>query len=81
MTETPVVNTAAAIVRRPRKPKPVWVRWPDDKLLDVRMCDLGVTIDGTPLERRITQVQQELTDRGINFKPHFWLSDEWFTPD
>lgn len=81
MTETPVVNAAAAIVRRPRKPKPVWVRWPDDKLLDVRMCDLGVTIDGTPLERRITQVQQELTDRGINFKPHFWLSDEWFTPD
>ena len=79
MSDT-LVPTASA-PRRPRKPKPVWVSWPDDTLLDVRLCDLGVTIDGTPLERRIAEVQQELTDRGISFRPHFWLSDEWFTPD
>ena len=66
---------------KPRKRKPVWVSWPDDKLLDVRMCDLGVSIDGTPLERRISEVRKELSGRGIDFSPHFWLSDDWFTPD
>jgi len=64
-----------------RTRKPVWVSWPDEKLLDVRMCDLGVSIDGTPLERRISEVRQELATRNIDFGPHFWLSDEWFTPD
>ena len=66
---------------KPRKRKPVWVSWPDDKLLDVRMCDLGVSIDGTPLERRISEVRKELNGCGIDFSPHFWLSDDWFTPD
>ena len=66
---------------KPRKRKPVWVSWPDDKLLDVRMCDLGVSIDGTPLERRISEVRKELNGCSIDFSPHFWLSDDWFTPD
>ena len=67
--------------RGPRKKRPVWVRWPDDTLLDVRICDLGVSIEGTSLEPRIAEVCQELRDRGIAFRPNFWLSDEWFTPD
>jgi hypothetical protein len=49
--------------------------------LDLRFCDLGVTLAGTPLERRIERVQGELAGRGLRFRPHFWLSDEWFSPD
>ena len=64
-----------------RRRKPVWVSWPDEKLLDVRMCDLGVAIEDTPLKRRIAEVNQELNERGIHFRPHYWLSDDWFTPD
>ena len=71
---------AAASESRVRK-KPVWAGWPDEKLLDVRMCDLGVTIEGSVLERRIRELNQELEQRGIRFRAHFWLSDEWFTPD
>lgn len=33
------------------------------------------------LERWIRQVARELDDRGLHFRPHYWLSDEWFTPD
>lgn len=62
-------------------PKPEWADWPDEKLLDVRMCDLGVRIEGTELEERIDQLYGELKDRGLQFRPHFWLSDDWFTPD
>lgn len=53
----------------------------DDALLDLRMCDLGVTISGTVIEERIEQLYSELEEREISFRPHFWLSDEWFSPD
>ncbi len=53
----------------------------DDELLDLRFCDLDLTISGTPLERRIEQLFRELHARKMSFRPHFWLSREWFTPD
>jgi Putative zinc-binding metallo-peptidase len=53
----------------------------DEALLEVRMCDLGLTIQGTELEARIAQLNAELEARGLSFRPRYWLSDEWFTPD
>ncbi len=53
----------------------------DDELLSLRMCDLGLKIEGTPLEQRIAHVSRELAAKQIRFRPHFWLSEEWFTPD
>lgn len=47
----------------------------------MRLCDLGVSIEGTWLERPILRVSRELAARGLRVKPHFWLSAEWFTPD
>ena len=58
-----------------------WATWPDERLLDLRLCDLDVKIAGSNLEDRIAQLYQELDDRGLRFHPHFWLSDEWFCPD
>jgi hypothetical protein len=58
-----------------------WAGWPDDKLLDLRICDLGVSIDASGLEPRLHQLDAELEARGLVFRPHSWLSDEWFTPD
>ena len=71
---------AEAADREPLKPD-VWAALSDDALLDVRMCDLGLTIEGTDLEPRIAQLNAELAARGLTFRPHYWLSDEWFTPD
>jgi hypothetical protein len=45
------------------------------------MCDLGLKIEGTWLETRIEQVYGELQKRNLSFRPHFWLSAEWFVPD
>ena len=62
--------------------EPEWASWPDDRLLDLRICDLEVTIEGSTLEPRIAQLQHELADRGLSsFEPHFWLSAEWFSAD
>jgi hypothetical protein len=62
--------------------EPEWASWPDDKLLELRICDLQLTIEGSALEPRIGQLKDELTQRGLTaFDPHFWLSAEWFSPD
>lgn len=45
------------------------------------MCDLKLTLKGTMIERCIEQLHSELAARGINFRPHYWISDEWFSPD
>jgi hypothetical protein len=65
----------------PPRVDPEWVSFSDEQLLGVRMCDLGLTIAGTEVEQRIAAVDQELAGRGLLFRPHYWLSDEWFTPD
>ena len=70
----------AALARSARR-QPTWARWRDEELLDLRLCDLRLDIAGTMLERRITQLYRELAERRIRFRPHFWFSDEWFTPD
>ena len=73
-----MVDTAAA----DRQLKPAdWAGLPDDKLLELRMCDLGVTLEGTELEARIAAIDRELAASGLKFRPRYWLSDEWFTPD
>ena len=58
-----------------------WAVLPDEKLLELRMCDLGLTIEGTDLEGRITRISADLEARGVAFRPRYWLADEWFTPD
>jgi hypothetical protein len=58
-----------------------WTTLSDEKLLEVRMCDLHVAIEGTELEPRIAELNTELETRGLSFRPHYYLSDEWFTPD
>jgi hypothetical protein len=50
------------------------------ELLSVRLCDLNVSIEGTWLEEQIERVRDELAQRDLRFNPHFWLSDEWFSP-
>ena len=58
-----------------------WEGLRHEKLLDVRLCDLGVTIEGTPLQPRIARLHDELAVRGLRLRPHCWLSDEWFSPE
>lgn len=47
----------------------------------MRLCDLPVRIEGTPLEGRVRRLYDELEERDIRFKPHVWLAEEWFSPD
>jgi hypothetical protein len=52
----------------------------EEELLNLRMCDLPLTITGTWLEDCIKQLYKELDNKGITFKPSCYLADEWLTP-
>ena len=65
----------------PRRPlSDTWPDLDDDALLDVRMADLPLAIEST-LAARIEQLREELRARALTCPLHFYLSDEWFTPD
>lgn len=55
--------------------------WTFQQLLDLRFCDLKLRIEGSELEQRVGRLYRELEHRGISFRPHVWLSYEWFSPD
>src|SRR5580693_6919943 len=58
-----------------------WETLSDEQLLSLRFCDLKLSIAGTELERAIERLYGELDTRGIRFRPHCWLAEEWFSPD
>ena len=75
-----------ARAKRPTRRKsgggaPQWASWSDERLLELRMCDLGLRIEGTALEERVRALYANLETSGLRFRPHVWLSDEWFCPD
>jgi hypothetical protein len=77
----PHSRNAANHGRHGRLPKFGWETLSDDQLLSLRFCDLELTIEGTELEPAIERLYGELTTRGIRFRPHCWLAQEWFSPD
>src|SRR5271168_5211319 len=64
----------------PRK-KYFWTSLSDDELLNVRIKDLKVTVEGTWLERCLHALYDELDEHGIRVRPHAWISSEWFSPE
>ena len=73
--------TISAARRPDTAPAYEWESWDDERLLDLRLSDLGLHIEGSGLEERIARLYAELHERGLVFRPHVWLSDEWFCPD
>ena len=78
---TPALPAAPPPETLSRRKAPIWAKWSDDKLLALRMSELDIAIGGSALQKRIGDLETELAERGMVFRPHFWLSDEWFTPD
>ncbi len=64
-----------------RKPRRGWARCSDQRLLEQRFRDLDLRIERTWLQSCVNRLYQELENRGILFRPHVWLSTEWFSPD
>ncbi|HEY5675597.1 MAG TPA: putative zinc-binding metallopeptidase [Myxococcales bacterium] len=52
------------------------------ELLSKPIRELGLRLEGTPLEKYVQQLYTELAARGLSrFRPAVYLSDEWACPD
>jgi hypothetical protein len=58
-----------------------WTTLGDEQLLDLRFRDLDLEVEGSPLEPLVLEIWGELEQRGLRFRPHVWVSTEWFSPD
>ena len=50
-------------------------------LLQRRISELGLSIQGTPVESLVAQLYDELSAKGLAFRPPVYLSDQWGCPD
>lgn len=51
------------------------------ELLNSKICDLGLKIDGSPIEMQVERVRNELAAKRLKFKPPFYLTDSWGCPN
>jgi hypothetical protein len=65
----------------PPRARTRWAKRSDESLLDLRLCDLGVSVEDGVLGQNVARLQGELELAGLRFRPYVWLSTDWFTPD
>ena len=65
-------------VRRRRR-DPDWVALDDESLLDRRIARLGLRIEGG-LAERVERLHHAFERARLRFRPHVWLSTDWFSP-
>jgi hypothetical protein len=51
------------------------------ELLNTRVCDLRLEVEGSPLEPHIERLYRELAARGLEFRPEIYPTDSWGCPD
>ena len=51
------------------------------ELLNSRICDLGLQIEGSPVEPFVGRLHRELEKKGFDFLPECYLTDSWGCPD
>ena len=51
------------------------------EILKKPICELGLKLEGSPLERLVSQLYRELDRKGLKkFRPLCYLTDEWGCP-
>jgi hypothetical protein len=51
------------------------------ELLNTRICDMGLQIEGSPIDPFIRRLYRELELRKFSFRPMCYLTDSWGCPD
>src|SRR5262245_2933179 len=47
------------------------------ELLNTRISDMGLQIEGSPIEPFIKRVCREIAAKGLRFRPGFYFTTEW----
>ena len=58
-----------------------WETLDDAALLGLRFRDLHLRLEDSLAWPAVERLHAELARRGLRFRPHAWLAEEWFSPD
>jgi hypothetical protein len=58
-----------------------WESLDEDGLLNLPLRRLHLRLEDSLAAPEIEQLYAELERRDIRYRPHFWISSEWFSPD
>lgn len=73
-------ESGAGSLVSPRMEAPDWSSLSDDELLERKISQLGLKLDGPKLQPLIQQLYEELSQKGLTFHPPCHIGDEWFVP-
>ena len=62
-------------------PQYQWADYDDDRLLSLKFSSLRLRLRESLVWPDVKQLYADLERRGFGFRPHVWLSTEWFSPD
>lgn len=62
-------------------PAPPWAALDDEALIKWRLRDLKVSIEHSVLQQRIQRLHDELSAKGLSWRPPCYLATEWLCPD
>lgn len=51
------------------------------ELMNTPICDLGLQLEGSPVEPFMGRLHRELESKGLNFRPDFYATDDWGCPN
>jgi hypothetical protein len=76
----------AAKKRARRRGRPAGRRYPwedldDEALLRRRFRSLRLGLKNSGVWPELQRLYADLERRGLRFRPHAWLAEEWFSPD
>jgi len=57
-----------------------WAELNDEALLEKRISQLGLKLEGAELQPLIQRLYDELSQKGLGFHPPCHIGDEWFVP-
>lgn len=57
-----------------------WAELTDEELLEKRISQLGLKLEGTELQPLVQKLYDELSQKGLAFHPPCHVGDEWFVP-
>src|ERR1700710_1736298 len=57
-----------------------WALLSDQELLERRISNLGLRLEGSGVEPLIRQLHEDLSAKGLVFHPPCHIGDEWFVP-
>jgi hypothetical protein len=63
-----------------RHSEPAWATLPEHELMQARLKDLKLKLDGSWAQTCLDNLNSELKSHGLSVRIHGWLSDEWFSP-